>query len=65
MSNILHLVLGCKNPHYSPIETAAKETWFKNCPDTIKTIFMYGGKNQFFWNVKVLYKIHDLKTNLT
>lgn len=52
MSNILHLVLGCKNSHYDPIEVAAKETWVKNCPDTVKTIFMYGGQNSIFWDEK-------------
>lgn len=48
--NVLHLVLGTKNPHFTPIENAAKETWFKNCPSTIKTIFMYGGSPNIFWD---------------
>ena len=48
--NILHLVLGCKNPHYTPIENAAKETWLKNSPENIKTIFMYGGSDKIYWD---------------
>lgn len=52
MSNILHLVLGCKNQHYSPIEVAAKETWVNTCPDTVKIIFMYGGHDSIFWDQK-------------
>jgi hypothetical protein len=50
--NILYLVLGCKNPHYTPIENAAKETWLKNPPKNIKTIFMYGGSDKIYWDNK-------------
>lgn len=48
--NVLHLVLGCKNSHFNPIEVAAKETWVKNSPDNVKTIFMYGGSSSIFWD---------------
>lgn len=48
--NILHLVLGTKNDHYSPIENAAKQTWIKRCPKNIKTIFMYGGSEKKYWD---------------
>jgi len=48
--NILHLVLGCKNDHFSPIEEAAKDTWIKTSPNTIKTIFMYGGSSKIYWD---------------
>lgn len=48
--NILHLVLGCKNSHFSPIEEAAKNTWSKESPDNIKTIFMYGDSSKIFWD---------------
>lgn len=48
--NVLHLVLGCKNTHYTPIENAAKETWLKNSPENIKTIFMYGGSDKIYWD---------------
>jgi hypothetical protein len=50
--NILHLVLGCKNNHFTPIEKAAKNTWVKRSPDTIKTIFMYGGDSKIYWDNK-------------
>ncbi len=48
--NILHLVLGAKDSHYFPIEYAAKKTWAKEIPENIKTIFMYGGSNQIYWD---------------
>lgn len=48
--SVLHLVLGCDNLHYKPIETAAKETWIKESPDEIKTIFMYGNSSKIFWD---------------
>lgn len=48
--NILHLVLGCKNSHYTPIENAAKQTWLKNPPENIKTIFIYGGSDKIYWD---------------
>lgn len=48
--NILHLVLGCKSFHYTPIENAAKETWLKNPPENIKTIFMYGESDKIYWD---------------
>jgi hypothetical protein len=48
--NILHLILGVQSPHYTPIENAAKETWLKNPPENIKTIFMYGGSNKIYWD---------------
>ena len=48
--NILHLVLGVANSHYSPIEEVAKDTWAKYEPDNIKTIFMYGGSDRIYWD---------------
>ncbi len=48
--NILHLVLGTKNDHYLPIEKAAKQTWAKDPPENIKTIFMYGGSEKIYWD---------------
>jgi hypothetical protein len=48
--NILHFVLGSKGDHYTPIEQAAKDTWFKCSPDNIKTIFMYGGSKKIYWD---------------
>jgi hypothetical protein len=47
---ILHLILGCKTDHYIPIENAAKDTWLKNPPNNIKTIFMYGGSDKIYWD---------------
>lgn len=48
--NVLHLALGTKDSHYSPIESAARETWIKNSPDNVKTIFMYGDSSTIFWD---------------
>ena len=48
--NILHLVLGCKNSYYTPIENAAKQTWLKNPPENIKTIFIYGESDKIYWD---------------
>jgi hypothetical protein len=48
--NILQLILGCKNSYYSPIETAAKETWIKQSPDNVKSIFMYGDSTKIYWD---------------
>ena len=48
MKRILNLVLACKEGHYGPIDTAAKETWAIKSPDNIKTIFMYGGGKNIF-----------------
>jgi hypothetical protein len=48
--NILHLVLSCKTDHYLPIENAAKNTWIKDSPDNIKTIFMYGGSEKIYYD---------------
>ncbi len=48
--NVLHLVLGSKTDHYLPIENAAKETWVKDPPENIKTIFMYGGSEKIYWD---------------
>jgi hypothetical protein len=50
MKRILNLVLACKEGHYGPIDTAAKETWAIRSPDNIKTIFMYGGGGSIFWD---------------
>jgi hypothetical protein len=47
---ILHLILGCKSDHYIPIENADKDTWLKNPPNNIKTIFMYGGSDKIYWD---------------
>ncbi len=48
--NIIHLVLGSKNDHYLSIEEAAKQTWVKDSPEHIKTIFMYGGSEKIYWD---------------
>jgi hypothetical protein len=48
--NILHLVLGTKNDHYLPIEKVAKQTWAKDPPENVKTIFMYGGYKKIYWD---------------
>ncbi len=50
--NVLHLVLGCKSHPYSLIEDAAKKTWMTKTPDNIKSIFMYGGSSNIFWDEK-------------
>jgi hypothetical protein len=47
---ILHLVLGCKNSHYSSIEKSALDTWVSNIPDNIKLVFMYGGKDRVYYD---------------
>jgi hypothetical protein len=48
--NVLHFVLGVSDNHYTPIEKAAKDTWFKYDLDNIKTIFMYGGSDTIYWD---------------
>lgn len=48
--NILHLVLGNKNGHYNDIEKVSKNTWMKNAPDNVKTIFMYGDSDKIYWD---------------
>lgn len=48
--NVLHLVLGSKSDFYIPIEESARKTWATNCPENIKTIFMYGGATNIFWD---------------
>jgi hypothetical protein len=45
-------VLGSKNQHYISIEKAAKQTWVKDPPENIKTIFMYGGSEKIYWDNK-------------
>jgi len=61
--NILHLVLGCKNPHYTPIENAAKQTWFKKSPENVKTIFMYGESDKIYWDGEESFYVDRLESH--
>lgn len=62
--NILHLVLGCKNDHYANIKKAAKETWLKDQPDNIKTIFLYGNSDKIYWDSNDSFYV-DAQENLS
>lgn len=61
--NVLHLVLGCDNPHYKPIEIAAKKTWMEESPDEIKTIFMYGNSSRIFWDNEISFYVDRIESH--